>query len=653
MMRLLIVGRSIRVGVLCAASSLSACTGDDSGLPPITYLSPENADHSLVQWAPDGSRVAYWESTSDGWNLMLANTDLSQARVLASSPRGIGTWPISWSSDGTSFAYAIAGDVWILQLPDGEPQRVTEEAGWEFPHSWHPSGDRLSYINLLEGGDIQQRILKPDDGTSVPFPRPPGGNLWFGAWSPDGNRIAYGTQDSELRAIWLADSSGGNTRQLTTEGFELLPYKPWSPDGTDLLYVSSRTGAEDVYVYPIGGDPPRQLTRDIRADRDPTWSPDGRWVAFISERGRQTDVWIVTATGGTELRVTDDEAEEYDLQWVPASTQLAFTTRTRARGLWTVSLADGSERRLTPDSIELGAYDLSYDRSLVGFQVRRGGGVTDLAVMPVSGGAVRTLVANGSENSFPRWSPDGSAVAFISNRSGNDDVWVVNAMGGEPTQLTDWPSMEWGLAWAADGSGVYFGSEHDASPVADLWFVPAAGGEPRRLTTSGTLQQVVASAVTSDVLISTLGGAEGRFTLSRVSPDATLEVLWDRTNVINIWRHGFMPSGDSCIVAAERPDGSRGGLLVPLGGGEGRWILDGLDTGSDWSADPTRLLGRSAGDVAVFSLNDGLKRLLTETAELEESPRWIADEQSVVFLRTSTLRRIVTADVGRLMEGGN
>jgi Tol biopolymer transport system component len=245
----------------------------------------------------------------------------------------------------------------------------------------------------------------------------------------------------------------------------------------------------------------------------------------------------------------------------------------------------------------------------------------------------------------------------LSNRSGNSDVWVVDTAGGSPRQLTDWPSDELGEPeWAADGSGVYFASPRDATPYADLWFVPAAGGEPRRVTTSGTFLEVTTSPYTPDVFIRTFGGPEGRVVLNRLLPNGNLQVLWDQTNVMELWRHGVMPSGDSIVVDAERPDGTLGSVLVPVHGGEGRWILGEREVAGGWSSDGTRLAygaGMGNRDIGVFSLQDGSKRRLMETASWESLGRWAAGDQSIVFARRTTRRLIVTADVGTLIEGGN
>ncbi|HET7038364.1 MAG TPA: hypothetical protein VFH97_00670, partial [Gemmatimonadales bacterium] len=465
---------------------------------------------------------------------------------------------------------------------------------------------------------------------------------------------AYTVKDSRgLWTLWLADSTGGNQRQLTTEGFEFpAEPQPWSPDGREILYVSSRTGTGDIFVYPLDGARPRQLTHDVRTDDFPAWSPDGRWVVFRSQRGRQPDVWLVPAAGGTEVRVTDDPAEEVDVQWIPGTTRIAFSRPGTTSGLWTKSLADGRERRLTPDTIQVGDWDLSRDRTQVVFEILRGGDASDLAVAPVAGGPMRVLMSGSTRHRLPKWSPDGTRIAFGSNRSGNWDIWVVDAGGGDPRQMTDWPSDEaWESEWTADGSGVYFMSLRDADPIGDLWLAATVGGEPTRVTTIGMVWDVVQSPATQDLFLATFG-REGRVVLNRRLPNGRLETLWDRWNVIDIWARGVMPSGDSIMIDVAMPDGSTSSVLVPVRGGEARPLFPDGGVGADWSADGLRLLhyvGATSRDLAVLSLRDGSTQRLTQTPENERLARWGPDYQSVVFLREVQRRAIVTVDVGSLI----
>lgn len=643
----------VPIGMLAALAAFAGCLGERSGVPAVTMLSPEGANHQSMSYSPDGTRLAYWASGTGGFRLTVASADLRGPVTLDS---GIITNTPLWSPDGSAVAYPAGTDidVWLAEVDGGAPRRLTQSRGVEIPLQWHPHGDRLAYLATGQGGSVGVSVIGLSTGTETPMlaePRPA-----VGLWSPDGSMIVYNVIDAGTYTVWLADSTGAVGSQLTTEGFEEIEEQPWSPDGSEILVVSRRTGTADIWAIPVNGDPPRQLTRDVRDDFHARWSPDGEWVLFRSERGRQTDLWVVPASGGTPRRVTDDVAEESGAQWVPGGTEIAFTTGVTVRGLWTHRLSDGSERRITPDSIRVGGYAVSPDRTEVVYQVDRGGGVSDLHVVPAAGGPPRVLVAGSSQNTAPRWSPDGSAVLFISNRAGNTDVWVVDAAGGEPRRLTEWQTDEMDAAWSADGSAVYFISSYEAAPFFDLWRVPVDGGEPTRLTRVGTLQGVQTSPRSADVLVRTVGGSEGQIGLGRLLPNGSLETVWDRTTVLGtIGQRDFTPSGDSLAVLVQGEGGGLRTVLVPMRGGEGRPILGSNEGVMEWSPDGSRLLywsGLPNSDLFVMSLRGGTVHQLTDTPDDEGGAVWLADGESVLFYRSTTQQRIATVDVGALMAGG-
>ncbi len=643
-----------RAVALCAIALLLACGGERAGVPRATVLSREGANQQGARFSPDGKHVAYWQAGPGVWTLRVAAADLTGARVLDSSSVFYGV-PAIWSPDGTRLAY-LAGanlDIWVASVSGGAPRRLTTGKGVEQPIQWNPHGDRLAYLATGKGGAVGAGQVDVSTGATRPILAEQ--RLAVPFWSPDGSQIAYMVVDGSKTTIWVADSTGRNARQLTTEGFEQFSSvsgSPWSPDGSQLLYDSRRTGFGDVWTVSVATDSMRQLTRDVRNDYGPRWSPDGKWVAFLSDRGRQTDIWIVPAGGGTPERVTDNDAVESDVQWVPGTSEIGFSTGVVQTGLWAHALADGSEHRLTPDSIRVGAYDLSPDGKSVVFVNIRGGGVRDLDVLAVSGGSPRTLVSNGASNISPQWSPDGSKVLYISDKTGNEDVWVVDSAGGEPRDVTAWPTDEGAAAWSPDGDSVYVVSNREATPFGDLWEVPAGGGAPRRVTRNGTVTEFLVNRTSGDVLVRALGGNEGQFSLSRVLPGGKLQTLWDRSTVLSIRDKWFTPSGDSVAFLVQAAGGSLRTMLVATRGGEARPILDENQGVGGWSPDGARLVywaPLTFSDLYVKSLADGKTERLTNTPEDEGDVSWLPDGRSILFNRSSQQQRIATVDVGGLM----
>jgi Tol biopolymer transport system component len=644
--------------VLAGIGLLAACSpgkARDPALPPVTMVSSDSADNVAARFSPDRTRLYWWQSVGQSNQLWTAGADLSNpTRVPVTS---VGPQHVLWSPDGSQIALTSSDSgllqVAVIPATGGTPRQVTKVAGVAVPIGWHPDGDRLAYIATAggsSGGTFRSFVMSLSHGGSSPLiPDEQRPNI--GEFSPDGTRIGYFVFDAGQVTIWVADSTGQHPRQLTTDGFEsFAEYESaWSPDGKELLYESRRTGTSDVWVVPVDGGAPRQLTRDIRNDWTPRWSPDGKWVAFLSDRGKQTDLWVVPAAGGQELRVTDDASVEDLMQWL-SGTELAFLTGRGQSGIWALSLKDSVERRLTPDSLRAASPQLSPDGTQVAFSVDRGGGVNDIAIVPLEGGPMRTLVQGGN-NTEISWSPDGTRLVFSSDRGGSQDAWVVDAAGGEPRQLTNWPGSEFNPNWHADGSAIWFVSDHDTR-LSDIWQVSATGGEPIRVTHSGAMNNLTTARGRPELFASTFGST-GQYDVVQVKPDGALVPVWQRSNAIP---RAIFPSGDSLVIV----EGGKGGRwqfrILPLSGrGDGQ-IVSSPGTGiagasRDWSLVAYQIPNGATHNLGLLNRKNGATRRLTTSSFDEDGVQFTPDNQTLVFQRSRSVRRVAIADLSKLLAG--
>lgn len=635
---------------------LLAC-GDRSGLPGARALSPEGADHRFAGMSPDGSRIYWWQQEEDGrWHLYAAAADMRTPERLPLSSSRSGNIRLIPSPDGSRLAVPAAVNsafesVWLLEAAGGEPRRVTPEDALAVPLQWHPDGRRLMYLTVVEGS-FYTMVLDLETGAHrrvLPAERRP----HFAFWSPDASRLAVMMFDQGRGTIWLADGDGGNLRAATTEGLEVPAgtVSPWSPDGSALLYTSRRTGTSDVWVLPVDGSAPRQLTSDVRDDDAAEWSPDGRWVVVRSNRGLQDDLWVVPASGGEARRVTDDAAREDIVGWRPGTSEVLYTVSRQRRTLWAHSVADGAERQLTHDSLDVTFFNLSGAGQVV-VALSRGGGVTDAAVLPLAGGDPRIILRDARGGDF-YWSPDGSRLVFTSDRAGpNADVWVMDSAGGGLRQLTSWPETEDGAFFSADGSHVVFRSERQAR-WGDLWRVPVAGGEPERLTDSGlVLATCWQLNRPGEVVFPVVADTPVTVAMMRLRPGGGMQTLWDRTTAS--FCAPVSPTADSIALLTSVPGGGFQTMLLPLDGRAGRRLLEPNQQPIKWSPDGRRLLFTYTTDppfdLGILDLADGTVRRVTTTPASEQRPEWSHDGSTLVFRRVTPVSRITTADVRRLVR---
>jgi len=252
------------------------------------------------------------------------------------------------------------------------------------------------------------------------------------AWSPDGRWIAYVNGNPGWRwggnkspaSIWILDASGGEPVRVTDQTtMNLSPQ--WLPDSRHLLFVSDRDGPRGIYVVEVGPEGPRGLPRSVLGSSDPhsiSVSADGRRLAYSKFTWVQ-NIWSIPIPQSGSVSIRDA---------VPVTTDNQII----------------EEHELSPDG-EWIAYDSDV----------RGG--TDIHKMQLEGGSPQ-LVADLEGGAFaPRWSPDGSEIAFYGRHSeeGMADVFVTSADGGTfPEQLTDFPGFDNYPDWSPDGLAIAYQS---------------------------------------------------------------------------------------------------------------------------------------------------------------------------------------------------
>ena len=167
--------------------------------------------------------------------------------------------------------------------------------------------------------------------------------------------------------------------------------------------------------------------------------------------------------------------------------------------LFSVPTAGGAAVPLTSGDWDVGTLaavnnggriaQVSRDGSRVAFLGNKNGDA-DIWVVPTRGGAPRLVSGAPGLDVEPTWSPDGSRIAFSSVRSGNFDVWIASAAGTDSAaarRLTDWPGAESNPQWSPDGGTIAFLSSRQSSG-RDVWTMPATGGAPKRLTKFGNVE---------------------------------------------------------------------------------------------------------------------------------------------------------------------
>jgi Tol biopolymer transport system component/tRNA A-37 threonylcarbamoyl transferase component Bud32 len=403
----------------------------------------------------------------------------------------------AWSPEGGRLAYASSqsgnDDIWVTQVSGGAPvNRTADNVGRDGSPSWAPDGQSLAFLSFRAqpglyvvpavGGN--GRLIKTVPGPRVGAPR----------WSPDGTELAYLVQDAGGDAIEITSVITGASRRLPLRCLEGCHELSWSPDGRFFAYVDSTDAfladVTQIKVMQVSDRSIVPATDGRWRDVSPTWSVDGSVLFFVSNRGGSMDLW--------QQALRADGAPFGDAQPLTAGVgmrrvafsadgrKVAYSKGGRISNIWRVPVfpdraatwADATQ--ITLDEAHIEHLDVSPDgRRLVVSSNRSGN--PDLWLLPAAGGDMERLTVDPTPDWCPRWSPDGKEILFYAYRSGHRNLWVVPSDGGPARSVTNTEATDWYPSWSPDGRWIVF--ESNRSGGREAWIVPAAGGDPRQVTT--------------------------------------------------------------------------------------------------------------------------------------------------------------------------
>ncbi len=375
--------------------------------------------------------------------------------------------------------------------PAATPPRfaqLTFQPGIERSPSLAPGGNAFVYVGDAEGSDdiFIQRIggqtainLTADSPAADTAP----------AYSPDGEHLAFRSERLG-GGIFVMGATGESVRRVTDFGFD----PSWSPDGLELV-VSTEPVSDPLLRYRnaelwrvrIADGERHRLTETDSVQ--PSWSPSGSRIAFWGiDDGGQRDLFTVAANGGAATPVTDDAWVDWNPVWSPDGSHLYFSSdRGGAMNLWRLAIDEasgavlGEPEPVTTPSKWSGGISFSAAGQLIYTAEDERSTLYRVSFDPVaeSVGVPEPFLRGSRVIEFLHLSPDGNRLAFTSG-SLREDLFVVGTDGKGYNQLTDDPYRDRGPQWSPDGSRIAFYSNRGGR--YEIWSVRPDGSGLQQLT---------------------------------------------------------------------------------------------------------------------------------------------------------------------------
>ena len=315
------------------------------------------------------------------------------------------------------------------------------------------------------------------------------------SWSPDGQFLAIADREADKTAckIFLLSLETLQKRQLTSppEGHS-GDYAPvFSPDGRTIAFNRVTPEGAGIHVIPAaGGDVKRVTTEKDTWRHRLAWVPSGRELLFSSRESDPeigSSLWRVPASGGTPERLGVGGGDASNPTVSMRGNRLAYQRRRHDANIWKIALPQSTRPaqapvQLNPSSRNEWGHHVSPDGARIAFMSDRSGS-DEIWLCDTDGSNLVQLTSTGGlVVGTPRWSPDSRQLAFegVKGRSG---IFLINPEGGLPREVISDPSVAVLASWSSDGRWIYFGSNRTGR--FEVWRVRVEGGRAVQVTKRG------------------------------------------------------------------------------------------------------------------------------------------------------------------------
>jgi serine/threonine protein kinase len=607
----------------------------------VNWNSSPGEVYSVGSFSPDGKMVAFASTRGGAKNIWIKQTTSGEA-IQITKDEFSNEKPI-WSPGGEELAFfSTRGNqagIWRIPILGGSPKLVatTEDGGIQL-RLWSKS-DLVYYesnhdVFAVDISSGQTKRVTDFDSKSI--------KAESISISPDEKQIAYTTVDGDQWSVWTKDLNDEQPKKLFSSASE-IKNTFWHSDNERFFYSAIVDGTFQIFVTDISGTSPKQLTFAEKDSYVLDVSTDGTKILFGSTK-EDSDIWGINLKDAKEFIAASDINAELWANVSPAGKTIAYQSiknLSQGNNLFTGKIlikklnSDEQLTEISPEGLlpvwSPDGQTLAYMR-VVGEKYRietikpASGEQKLLAADDVSPITNSILPYNRLQTSYFSWSPDSSKIAYISNKSGQVNIWLVNPDGSNDIQLTTNNDAKLNIycpLWSPDGKKIAFTSRTNTTSAEGkntfgVWLIDTETKNSELMTEKNVFYRLIGWRQNGEELaVASTAGSETSVQPTEVSL-LKLEIGSGKMNSFAVLKETYLyniflsPNGENIAFAAHREGKDNIWLIPAFSGGKDKILTDNKDvrlyfSSLAWSPDNNSIFFGKQSRYSLLSMLSNFK----------------------------------------------
>ncbi|MDQ3180320.1 MAG: hypothetical protein M3Q33_07350, partial [Acidobacteriota bacterium] len=513
-----------------------------------------------------------------------------------------------WSPDGDRLAFfSTRGKqigIWQMPVFGGSPKLIAAvEDGSASLRFWSKKDfiyyESKSNIFAIDANSGQTTQITDFDSKTV--------NARSISLSPDERQIAYTIVEGEFWSVWAKNLTGDTPKKLVSAATE-IKNTVWHSDNQRVFYSALVDGTFQIFVTDINGTPPKQITFAERDGLALDVSSDGTKILYGSAK-EESDIWGVNLKEAKEFVVASDINSELWANVSPDGKTIAYqsiknlsqgdkilngtilTKTLNSEEPPTELVANSFLPVFSPDGQQIAFMQVVGDKYQIETIKATGGGQKHLTTGGIGAISHTILPYNRIQTSDFSWSPDSTKIAYLSNRSGQRNIWRVNADGSNNEQLTSNSDANLNLScplWSADGKYIAFTSKTnkrmaDGKLIFSVWIIDTETKNSKPLIQENLFLRLIGWSPSGNELVLASVTDSETDPLPREVSLLQIEIETGKMRPIVVLKDTYLfnirlaPDGKNIAFAAHR-EGRDNIWLMPAAGGEAKKLTANNDS---------------------------------------------------------------------------